>query len=61
MTDDAFDLFTSFMLAPRCGGFVGNFDSNVSARAFQFMCYYRDRCPAYFSFGKNKHWQQLGR
>ena len=46
-TADAFDLFLSQRLAARCGGFVGNFQSNISAKTFQVMCYLRGTCPKY--------------
>ena len=60
-TADAIDLFASLMLSTRCGGMVGNFDSNISSLMFEFMCYYREKCPAFFSFGGQKAWRALGR
>jgi hypothetical protein len=49
---DVVDLYASFALAKRCDTFVGNFESNVSNLAYQFMCFLRGRCPRIDWFGQ---------
>jgi hypothetical protein len=69
-TADTMDLFLSFRLAGRCGGFVGAIgESNISNMAYQFMCYLRKECPVLRSVnpddrarraGTKRAWRTLG-
>jgi hypothetical protein len=59
-TDDALDLMASLALAGgRCGGVVGNFDSNISNRLVEWICYLRGECPWTTSFGTQRHYANL--
>ena len=44
-------ILLSFRWARRCGGFVGNFDSNVSGLIYMLMCHFHKDCPPKHSFG----------